>query len=150
MGPRIGADVGGTFTDIVIESAGSRHSAKVLTTRDAPERGILDGISRVADEAGIDLRTVDRIIHGTTLATNALIERKGARTGLLTTAGFRDTLEIAHEDRFEQYDLDIVLPRPLVERKDRLVVTERLDARGEVLVAFDDGSLRTQEAALNA
>ena len=142
MGPRIGADVGGTFTDIVIESAGSRHSAKVLTTRDAPERGILDGISRVADEAGIDLRTVDRIIHGTTLATNALIERRGAPTAFITTAGFRDVIETRTESRYEQYDLDIVLPRPLVERKDRLVVTERLDARGEVLVAFDDDGAR--------
>ena len=142
MGPRIGADVGGTFTDIVIESAGSRHSAKVLTTHDAPERGILDGISRVADEAGIDLRTVDRIIHGTTLATNALIERRGAPTAFITTAGFRDVIETRTESRYEQYDLDIVLPRPLVERKDRLVVTERLDARGEVLVAFDDDGAR--------
>ena len=142
MGPRIGADVGGTFTDIVIESAGSRHSAKVLTTHDAPERGILDGISRVADEAGVDLRTVDRIIHGTTLATNALIERRGAPTAFITTAGFRDVIETRTESRYEQYDLDIVLPRPLVERKDRLVVTERLDARGEVLVAFDDDGAR--------
>ena len=142
MGPRIGADVGGTFTDIVIESAGSRHSAKVLTTHDAPERGILDGISRVADEAGIDLRTVDRIIHGTTLATNALIERRGAPTAFITTAGVRDVIETRTESRYEQYDLDIVLPRPLVERKDRLVVTERLDARGEVLVAFDDDGAR--------
>ena len=142
MGPRIGADVGGTFTDIVIESAGSLHSAKVLTTHDAPERGILDGISRVADEAGIDLRTVDRIIHGTTLATNALIERRGAPTAFITTAGFRDVIETRTESRYEQYDLDIVLPRPLVERKDRLVVTERLDARGEVLVAFDDDGAR--------
>ena len=120
MGPRIGADVGGTFTDIVIESAGSRHSAKVLTTHDAPERGILDGISRVADEAGVDLRTVDRIIHGTTLATNALIERRGARTALLTTEGHRDSLEMAYEHRFEQYDINIDRPKPLVSRWLRL------------------------------
>ncbi|MEZ5246446.1 MAG: hydantoinase/oxoprolinase family protein [Acidimicrobiales bacterium] len=136
--PRIGADVGGTFTDIVIESAGALHSTKLLTTHDAPERAILEGIARVAADTGIDLHDVAQIIHGTTLATNALIERRGASTALVTTAGFRDVIETRTESRFEQYDLDIVLPRPLIERKDRFVVTERLDARGDVLVPFDD------------
>jgi N-methylhydantoinase A len=138
VSPRIGADVGGTFTDVVIDAAGSLHSTKVLTTHDAPERAILDGIARVAAETGIDLGDVGQIIHGTTLATNALIERRGASTALVTTAGFRDVIETRTESRFEQYDLDIVLPRPLVERKDRFVVAERLDARGEELVPFDD------------
>jgi len=139
MGARIGADVGGTFTDIVIErDDGSLHSTKILTTHDAPERGILEGIARVAGEADIGLAEVEQIIHGTTLATNALIERRGAATALVTTEGFRDVIETRTESRFEQYDLNIVLPRPLVERKDRLVVRERLNARGEVLVPFDD------------
>jgi len=147
MSVRIGADVGGTFTDIVIEvdagaSAPELHSAKILTTHDAPEQGILEGISRAATEAGIDLADVDQIIHGTTLATNALIERRGAATALVTTAGFRDVIETRTESRFEQYDLDIVLPRPLVARHDRLVVTERLGPDGEVLVAFDDDGAR--------
>lgn len=149
MGARIGADVGGTFTDIVVERAdGTLHSTKVLTTHDAPERGILDGISLVADEAGVALADVDQIIHGTTLATNALIERRGARTALVTTAGFRDVIETRTESRFEQYDLDIVLPRPLIERRDRFTVTERLNARGETLVPFDEDEARSVIATI--
>ena len=128
-GYRIGADVGGTFTDIVIELPdGSFASTKVLTTHDAPERGILDGIDEIATAQRIDLAEVDQIIHGTTLATNALIERKGAKTALVTTEGFRDVIETRTEGRFEQYDLNIVLPTPLIERKDRFTVTERLNA----------------------
>ena len=113
MSIRIGADVGGTFTDIVIEVAdGSYSSTKVLTTHDAPEVGILDGIGRIAAQENIDLRDVTQIIHGTTLATNALIERRGAKTALVTTDGFRDVIETRTESRFEQYDLNIVLPTP--------------------------------------
>ena len=143
MGLRIGADVGGTFTDIVIEfDNGSYSSTKVLTTQTAPEVGILDGISRIVDQEGVSLGDVDQIIHGTTLATNALIERRGAKTALVTTAGFRDVIETRTESRFEQYDLDIVLPSPLIERADRHVVTERLNARGDVLVPFDEDGAR--------
>lgn len=147
MGARIGADVGGTFTDIVLEHPnGEITSTKVLTTHEAPERGILDGVARVADRAGVALADVEQIIHGTTLATNALIERRGASTALVTTEGFRDVIETRTESRFEQYDLDIVLPRPLVERKDRMVVAERLDARGNVLIPFDEhGAARVVE-----
>jgi len=140
MGARIGADVGGTFTDIVIERDDrTLHSAKVLTTHDAPERGILDGIAQVAAEASVDLSNVEQIIHGTTLATNALIERRGAATALVTTEGFRDVIETRTESRFEQYDLNIELPTPLIERRDRLVVSERLNAQGDTLVPFDEG-----------
>jgi len=143
VGLRIGADVGGTFTDIVIEfDDGSYSSTKVLTTQTAPEVGILDGISRIVDQEGVSLGDVDQIIHGTTLATNALIERRGAKTALVTTAGFRDVVETRTESRFEQYDLDIVLPSPLIERADRHVVTERLNARGDVLVPFDEDGAR--------
>ena len=139
-GIRIGADVGGTFTDIVVELAdGSFSSTKVLTTYAQPEIGILDGITQLTNEHGIDLGSVEQIIHGTTLATNALIERSGAKTALVTTKGFRDVIETRTEGRFEQYDLNIVLPTPLIERKDRLVVPERMSARGEVLLAFDEG-----------
>jgi len=142
-GLRIGADVGGTFTDIVLERAdGSFASTKVLTTHAGPEQGILDGIEALAEEHDVDLREVTQVIHGTTLATNALIERRGARTALVTTAGFRDVIETRTESRFEQYDLDIVLPTPLIERKDRYTVTERIDARGRELVTFDDAGAR--------
>lgn len=141
---RIGADVGGTFTDIVIEDAdGTLHSSKVLTNQDAPEEGILSGITQLSRSIGIDLGTVGQVIHGTTLATNALIERRGAKTALVTTAGFRDVIETRTESRYEQYDLNIVLPAPLIERKDRYVLSERLNARGEVLIDFDDAAARS-------
>ena len=144
MSIRIGADVGGTFTDIVIEVAdGSYSSTKVLTTHDAPEVGILDGIGRIAAQENIDLRDVTQIIHGTTLATNALIERRGAKTALVTTDGFRDVIETRTESRFEQYDLNIVLPTPLIQRADRHVISERLNARGEILVPFDENGARS-------
>lgn len=141
MSIRIGADVGGTFTDIVVEMAdGSFESTKLLTTQQGPERGILDGISLLAAQHDVDLADVDQIIHGTTLATNALIERRGAKTALVATEGFRDVIETRTEGRFEQYDLNIVLPTPLIERKDRFVVAERINARGEVLVPFDEAA----------
>ena len=138
-GIRIGADVGGTFTDVVIEMEdGSFESTKVLTTHQGPEQGILAGIEQIANEYGVAMADVEQIIHGTTLATNALIERRGAKTALVTTQGFRDVIETRTEGRFEQYDLNIVLPLPLIERKDRYVVPERLNARGEVLLPFDE------------
>jgi len=138
---RIGADVGGTFTDIVVEMPdGSFESTKVLTTYQRPEQGILDGISQIADMHNIDLADVEQIIHGTTLATNALIERRGATTALVTTEGFRDVIETRTEGRFEQYDLNIVLPPPLIERKDRYTIPERINARGEVLIPFDEAA----------
>ncbi len=138
MPVRIGADVGGTFTDVVIEVDRRLASAKVLTTHEHPEQGILTGIEALVAQQQVELGSVDQIIHGTTLATNALIERRGARTALVTTEGFRDVIETRTEGRFEQYDLNIVLPAPLIERKDRFTVPERLNARGEVLVDFDE------------
>ncbi len=141
MGARIGADVGGTFTDIVVEfDDGTLVSTKVLTTHAGPEQGILAGIDALAAEHGTDLSTVEQIIHGTTLATNALIERRGAKTALVTTQGFRDVIETRTEGRFEQYDLNIVLPLPLIERRDRYTVPGRINARGEVLLPFDDAA----------
>ena len=143
MAIRIGADVGGTFTDIVIEVAdGTFESTKVLTTHEGPEQGILAGIADLAAEHGVSMSDVDQIIHGTTLATNALIERRGARTALVTTEGFRDVIETRTEGRFEQYDLNIVLPTPLIERRDRFVVPERINARGEDLIPFDEVAAR--------
>ncbi len=140
-GIRIGADVGGTFTDVVIELAdGTFQSTKVLTTHGGPEEGILAGIEAIASEHGVDMANVEQIIHGTTLATNALIERRGAKTALVTTEGFRDVIETRTEGRFEQYDLNIVLPTPLIERKDRFTVPERLNARGEELLPFDEAA----------
>jgi N-methylhydantoinase A len=149
-GVRIGADVGGTFTDVVLErsesnrASGTFASTKVLTTHDAPERAILDGVARLAAEEGLDLSAgmVEQFVHGTTLATNALIERRGAKTALVTTEGFRDVIETRTESRFEQYDLDIVLPTPLLERQHRYTVAERRSASGEVLLEFDEPGAR--------
>ena len=139
---RIGADVGGTFTDVVLETGSGMFSTKVLTTYDAPERGILDGVRSVVAEAGADLADLEAFIHGTTLATNALIGRTGARTALVTTAGFRDTIEMRTESRFEQYDLNLVLPAPLIERRDRHVLAERIGVDGRVLRPFDEAEAR--------
>ena len=139
---RVGADVGGTFTDVVLERDDGRFvSAKVLTTG-RPEEGVLAAVTELAAGNDVDLADVTQIIHGTTLATNALIQRTGARTALVTTAGFRDVIETRTESRFEQYDLNIVLPSPLIQRKDRFVISERMGARGEVLVPFDEAGAR--------
>ena len=134
---RIGADVGGTFTDIVLEAKGEIFSTKVLTTYESPEMGTLQGIHAVIEDSGSDLSELDSFIHGTTLATNALISRTGATTAFVTTKGFRDTIEMRTESRFEQYDLNLELPKPLIERKDRYVLSERVSADGSVLLPFD-------------
>ncbi|MFO7805569.1 MAG: hydantoinase/oxoprolinase family protein [Paracoccaceae bacterium] len=134
---RLGVDIGGTFTDVVLEVGAERFSTKVLTTYAAPENAIIDGMHQVCAKAGVAPGDIGQIIHGTTLATNALIERRGAKTALITTEGFRDVIEMRTESRFEQYDLNLVLPEPLLPRQMRYTVTERMDARGEVLVAID-------------
>jgi len=138
---RLGVDIGGTFTDVALEVGDKRYTAKGLTTPRAPEDGVLAIARSVIAEAGIAPPDVRLIIHGTTLATNALIERKGAKTALLTTEGFRDVVEIRHENRFEQYDINIDLPPPLVPRRLRLPVRERIDAQGAVLVPLEDNSV---------
>src|SRR6202051_4469207 len=143
---KLGVDIGGTFTDVALEVGDRRFTAKGLTTPRAPEEGVLEILAAVIAEAGIEPGAITLIIHGTTLATNALIERKGARTALLTTEGFRDVVEIRHENRFEQYDLNIDLPPPVVPRRLRLPVRERIDAQGEVLVPLDEASV---SAAIN-
>ncbi|HSF95073.1 MAG TPA: hydantoinase/oxoprolinase family protein [Thermohalobaculum sp.] len=130
---RLGVDIGGTFTDVVLEHDGGLTSVKVLTTYAAPEDAILDGIAQVCARAGVAPGAVTMVIHGTTLATNALIERRGAKTALITTKGFRDVIEMRTESRFEQYDLNLVLPLPLIARNHRHVLDERIGAQGQVL-----------------
>lgn len=138
---RVGVDIGGTFTDIALDLDGTLHSTKILTDYTAPERAILKGVKTVADMAGIALSEIGILIHGTTLATNALIERRGAKTAFVTTEGFRDVLEMRTENRFEQYDLNISLPPALIARADRFVVRERIDAAGKVLLDLDEASV---------
>ncbi|WP_108663682.1 hydantoinase B/oxoprolinase family protein [Acuticoccus kandeliae] len=148
---RLAADIGGTFTDVVLEVSGHTHSVKVLTDHGAPENGILRGVRLVLNQAGVEAGDVDLMIHGTTLATNAIIERRGAHTALITTEGFRDVLEMAFEHRFDQYDVFITKPKPLVPRDLRFTVGERLDAKGRVLKALDDAQVeRLAETLIDA
>ena len=139
---RLAVDIGGTFTDLALEHGGQRTTAKVLTTPDAPERGVMDGLRAITQAAGVAPGDIALIIHGTTLATNAIIERKGARTALITTEGFRDVIAMGNESRYDQYDLNIVLPEPLVPRYLRLPVPERLDNTGQVLRPLDEAAVR--------
>jgi N-methylhydantoinase A len=139
---RLAVDIGGTFTDVALETPAGRTTAKVLTTPAAPERGVMEAVMACVAKAGCRLGDIPLIIHGTTLATNALIERKGAVTGLITTEGFRDAVEIGYEHRFEQYDVYLEKPEPLVPRRLRYAVPERMSARGEVLRVLDERALR--------
>jgi N-methylhydantoinase A len=150
QGGRLGVDIGGTFTDVALECGERRWSAKILTTPEAPERAVIEVIHRVLGEAALAPAELSIIIHGTTLATNALIERKGAKTALVTTEGFRDTIEIRHENRFEQYDVNIDLPPPLVPRRRRLPVRERIDAKGRVLLPLDEAGVASLALSLDA
>ncbi len=139
---RLGVDIGGTFTDVVLEVDGVVFSTKVLTTYSAPEDAIIDGMAKVCAKAGVEPSAIGQIIHGTTLATNALIERRGAKTALITTEGFRDTIEMRTESRFEQYDLNLVLPEPLLPRQMRFTVAERINAQGQVMIDLDLDGVR--------
>ena len=139
---RLAVDIGGTFTDLVLSLPERTLSKKLLTTHDHPDAAVIEGTRMILAEAGIAASQLDLVIHGTTLATNALIERKGARTALLTTRGFRDSLEMAYEHRFEQYDLYMERPAPLVARDLRLEVAERLAADGSTLLALDEDGLK--------
>ncbi len=131
---RVGVDIGGTFTDVALEHPGGLSTIKVLTDYSQPEQAILDGIHKAAEAAGVDLADIGQVIHGTTLVTNALIQRRGARLAFITTEGFRDVVEMRTENRFEQYDLNLELPKPLVARPDRFTLNERVAADGSVLL----------------
>ncbi len=135
---RLAVDIGGTFTDVALDTSAGRVIAKVLTTPEAPERGVMQAIETALARAGCSPADITLAIHGTTLATNALIERKGAVTALVTTEGFRDSVEIGYEHRFEQYDVYLDKPEPLVPRARRFTVPERMNAHGEVLKPLDE------------
>jgi N-methylhydantoinase A len=137
----LATDIGGTFTDVVLRDGAIQTAVKVLTTYDDPARGVMAGVSEVLNRTGRSPADARIMLHGTTLATNALIERSGAVTALLTTEGHRDAVEMALENRFEQYDVNIDRPKPLVPRRLRLPVVERLDAKGEVLRPLDPASV---------
>src|SRR5215207_9631225 len=125
---RAGVDIGGTFTDLLLvdDSSGVFWVSKTLTTPDDPARAVTDGLRELLAQAMAAPDSVEQVVHGTTLVTNALIERKGDRTALVTTRGFRDAVEIAREHRFDMYDLFLDLPRPIAPRHLRFEVDERV------------------------
>jgi N-methylhydantoinase A len=140
----LGVDIGGTFTDLALldRRSGRLSVGKVLTNHQDLAAGVLDGIQTLIAAGDPGAGSIAQVIHGTTLATNALIERRGARTALIVTRGFRDLLEFARESRFDIYDIDIEVPPPLIARQDVFEVTERLDAAGQVVIALVDGEVR--------
>ena len=138
MSYRLGVDVGGTFTDLVLVSpSGVARTCKVLSTTANYAEAIITGLRELTAQAGIPARDIGEIIHGTTVATNAILERRGARTGLLTTEGFRDLLEIGRLRLSRLYDLDFERPAPLVPRRWRREIRERMNHRGEVVTPLD-------------
>ena len=134
---RLAVDIGGTFTDVVLEAGRALTATKVLTTPAEPAAAVVQGLGEVLARAGCQSADLAVVLHGTTLATNALIERRGARTALVTTEGHRDVLEMAYENRFEQYDVNVNRPPPLVPRPWRFTVPERMNAAGEALRPLD-------------
>ncbi|MBL0965959.1 MAG: hypothetical protein IBJ05_03845 [Blastomonas sp.] len=149
---RIGVDIGGTFTDFVLLDTrdGSLRNGKLLTTPHAPEEAVLAGIRQMLDAHGIAPDQVQHVIHGTTLVANALIERRGVPTGLITTDGFRDVVEIGTELRHDTYDLFMRVPQPLVPRSGRIEVAERILPDGGVRMPLDEAAARAAARDLAA
>src|SRR5699024_4438091 len=131
---RVEVDIGGTFTDVVfLDESGNRYFGKTLTTYPDPSIGVLKGINENLNKYNFSYEDIETIIHGTTLVVNALIERKGVKTALITTEGFRDQLEIGNESRYDLYDIFLEKPIPLVPRNLRFTVSERILSNGEIL-----------------
>jgi N-methylhydantoinase A/oxoprolinase/acetone carboxylase beta subunit len=147
---RLAVDIGGTFTDFVLDVGQDRRTRKVLTTASRPEQAVLDGMRLILADARAHICDIDVFIHGTTLATNAIIERRGAKTALVATDGFRDVLDIGTESRYDQYDLAIDKPKPLAPRSLRFTVPERIDARGAVRLPLDEVAVRALAPDLRA
>src|SRR3954454_20270101 len=141
---RVGLDIGGTFTDFVLYDSSNRRISlyKCLTTPHDPSAAPLDGLSGLAAGAKLTLADIGEVVHGTTLVTNAIIERRGARLGLLTTKGFRDSLEMGTEQRYDIYDLFLSFPEPLVPRRHRLEINERVDRNGRVVAPLNIDEVR--------
>ena len=149
---RIGSDIGGTFTDLILASEDGRtfQVGKVLTTPDRPDDAVIAGIEEVLGASGVPAARVSHVLHGTTLFTNALIERKGARTALVTTKGFRDAVEIAREHRYDMYDLYMQRPRPIAPRHLRFELDERVLVDGSVRRPVDPAEVRRLADRLRA
>ena len=142
MGYRLGADIGGTFTDLVIAAPdGGYWTKKLSSTQDDLSRGIIEGMGQLLSEQDVAFESIEEIVHGTTVATNAILQDKGAKTALITTEGFRDVLELRRMRVPSLYSLLYAPPKPLVDRHLRLEVAERVGADGEVLIPLDMDSL---------
>jgi N-methylhydantoinase A len=139
---RLAIDIGGTFTDIVLENDNNLITKKVLTSIAQPEIAVIEGILELLEENKIMSSEIKMIIHGTTLATNAVIERKGAKTCFVTTEGFRDVLDIGYESRFDQYDILIEKTMSLVPRKHRYVIKERTDVNGSIIEPINTNAFK--------
>ena len=147
--PALGVDVGGTFTDFIgVDDDGRVHVHKQLTTPADPSESVLDGTSALAERGALALDRLERIVHGTTLVANSIVERRGARTALVTTVGFRDALEIGREARYDLYDLQLERPEPLTPRSLRFEVPERIRADGSVLEPLTDDAATAMAATL--
>jgi len=146
MSYKIGVDVGGTFTDVFLlnETTGQLAVHKVSSAPEDPSKAIIRGVSEILQIQKIPPDRVTYLAHGTTVATNAIIEQRGGKVGLLTTQGFRDLLEIGRQTRPKLYDLHLDYPPPLVPRDLRLEVTERVLHTGEVFIPLDEESLQEQ------
>ncbi|MDW4551570.1 hydantoinase/oxoprolinase family protein [Defluviimonas sp. D31] len=149
---RLAVDIGGTFTDTVLIEGADRviASTKTLTTHENPADGAMEGVQRALANAGRTLSEITGFIHGTTLATNALIEKRGARVVTVTTEGFRDILEIAYERRYSQYDINLEKTDLLVSRDRSLTIRERMSAAGEVLIPLDEAAVAGLIAQIDA
>ena len=143
---RVGIDVGGTFTDFAIVEVPSGRLAthKQLTTPQDPSISVLTGLDALLARAAVDIAELGAIVHGTTLVTNAIIERRGARVGMLVTEGFRDVLDLAKETRYDLYDLRLRFAKPVVARSLRVEVAERMRYDGAILKPLDLDAVRGQ------
>ncbi|THE63242.1 hydantoinase/oxoprolinase family protein [Salinadaptatus halalkaliphilus] len=147
---RLGVDIGGTFTDVVTVRDGRLHVAKTPSTPEAPDEGVMDGVTKSQNDVGFRSNAVGFFAHGTTVATNAVLERDWAETALITTDGFRDVLEIGRQARPDIYDFDVREPVPIVERDRRFEITERLDERGRVETPLEESTVDAVAAELAA
>lgn len=147
---KLGIDIGGTFTDFVLfeDTSNQLYFAKTLTTYPDPTVGIFNGIKELEAKFGFPVKEIDAIVHGTTLVTNAVIERKGAKTAFITTKGFEDVLEIGREMRYDIYDIFLTMPKPLIPRNLRMGISERVDTHGNILTELDETHLQPLAKAL--
>ena len=148
---KVAIDIGGTFTDIALATADGRiHQSKISSTPDDPSRAVIEGVAQLLAELGLDPAGVSEVMHGTTVGSNTILQRTGARTGLITTQGFRDVLEIGRIRMPDMFDLTWVKPRPLVPRRHRLEVAERMAADGSIVTPLDEAGVVEAGRALVA